>query len=115
MAGPGNARRHRSLENQLARRRSIGHRDDLVRPVKGGDRTRTMKVTLVAMAAIAAPVAVIGSTALPAAQPQNLPGKSATATAIVGYLNSLTNRRTATLISGQHDQTNEITSAETLR
>ena len=52
----------------------------------------------------------IGLILSPAAQPQNLPGKSATATAIVDYLNSLTNRTTAKLISGQHDQHNEITS-----
>jgi hypothetical protein len=51
-----------------------------------------------------------GLTPSAAAQPETLPGKSATATAVVRYLNSLANRTTAKLISGQHDQRNEITS-----
>jgi mannan endo-1,4-beta-mannosidase len=65
-------------------------------------------IALVVVLAVGfSPVSLIPSLA---AQPENLPGKDATATAIVKYLNSLTNLTTAKLISGQHDQTNEITS-----
>lgn len=69
-----------------------------------------IRFLLAMVAAVATGITAIGSTPSPAAQPENLPGKSATATAVVRYLNSLTNRTTAKLISGQHDQTNEITS-----
>ena len=69
---------------------------------------KMMRVSLVVVAALGAGVTSIGLTLSPAVQPKGLPAKSAAATAVIRYLNALTNRTTAKLISGQHDQHNEI-------
>jgi mannan endo-1,4-beta-mannosidase len=62
------------------------------------------------MTAIAVGLTATGLPASPAVSPENLSGKGAAATAVVRYLSSLADLTTSKLISGQHDQTNEITS-----